>query len=93
MTFMIIERFKDVDAIGDRFRARGRMMPDNVLYIASWIDALRDRCFQVMEAPDEDSLRPWLEAWSDLTDFEVVPVITSAEFWSTRQPGSTGKSQ
>jgi hypothetical protein len=84
MLFMIIEHFKDVLAIGERFRAKGRMLPQGVTYQASWIDAAGLRCFQVMEAPHAESLRPWLESWNDLTDFEVVPVVTSAEFWSAR---------
>jgi Protein of unknown function (DUF3303) len=87
MLFMIIEHFKDVAAIGERFRAKGRMLPEGVIYQASWIDAAANRCFQLMEAPHEESLRPWLAAWNDLTDFEVVPVTTSAEFWSTRKQG------
>lgn len=84
MLFMIIEHFKDVSAIGARFRAKGRMLPEGVTYQTSWIDAAQERCFQVMEAPNEESLRPWLEAWGDLTEFEVVPVVTSGEFWSNR---------
>lgn len=84
MLFMIIEHFKDVAAIGERFRTKGRMLPEGVTYQASWVDPLALRCFQLMEVPDEDSLRPWLAAWNDLTEFEVVPVVTSAEFWSTR---------
>jgi len=84
MLFMIIEHFKDVSAIGERFRAKGRMLPENVTYQTSWIDPARLRCFQVMEASNTEALRPWLEAWNDLMDFEVVPVVTSAEFWSAR---------
>ena len=84
MLFMIVEHFKDVAAIRERFRAKGRMLPDGVTYHASWIDSPRLRCFQLMEAPHEESLRPWLAAWGDLTEFEVIPVVTSAEFWSTR---------
>ena len=84
MVFMIIEHFKDTAAIGDRFRAKGRMLPDGVSYRGSWIDAADLRCFQIMESPDEESLRPWLAAWSDLVQFEIVPVITSDEFWSNR---------
>ena len=82
MLLMVIEHFKDVAAIGDRFRAKGRMLPDGVSYCSSWIDAAGHRCFQIMEAPDEESLRPWLAAWTDLVEFEIVPVITSSEFWS-----------
>jgi Protein of unknown function (DUF3303) len=88
MLFMVIERPKDGDftAIGDRFRRSGRMLPDGVIYHASWIDSRNSRCFQIMEAPDRESLNPWIAAWNDLVDFEVVPVQTSAEFWATDQP-------
>ena len=71
---MVIERAKDGDftAIGDRFRLSGRMMPEVVIYHASWIDAPKSRCFQIMEAPDRESLNPWIGAWDDLVDFEVI---------------------
>lgn len=84
MLFMIIEKFKDAAAIGERFREKGRMLPDGVSYRASWVDARESRCFQLMEAPNEEALRPWLAVWSDLTDFEVVAVMTSAEYWAER---------
>lgn len=84
---MVIEHFKDNDfkAIGERFRQRGRMLPEGVIYLASWVDSLNARCFQIMEAPERESLNPWISAWDDLVDFEVVPVQTSAEFWATVQ--------
>ena len=87
MLFMVIERFKnaDVKAIGDRYRRNGRMLPGGVVYLASWIDSPNSRCFQIMEASDRESLNPWIAAWSDLVDFEVVPVQTSADFWATVQ--------
>jgi Protein of unknown function (DUF3303) len=86
MLFMVIERFKQRDAtpIGERFRQKGRMMPEGVSYIASWMDAENARCFQLMEAPTVEDMDPWLRAWDDLVDFEVVPVETSAEFWAKR---------
>ena len=88
MLFMVIERAKDSDftAIGDRFRRSGRMLPEGLIYHASWIDSRNSRCFQIIEAPDRESLNPWIAAWNDLVDFEVVPVQTSAEFWATDQP-------
>ena len=55
------------------------MLPEGVTYHASWVDPSRHRCFQLMEAQDEEALRPWLAAWNDLTDFEVVPVSKSGE--------------
>jgi hypothetical protein len=84
---MVIEHFKNSDPkpIGDRFRLHGRMLPEGVTYQASWIDGRNARCFQVMEAPDRDSLQPWIAAWKDLVEFEVVPVQASADFWASVQ--------
>jgi hypothetical protein len=80
MLFMVIERFKtgktaDVQA---RFRAAGRMLPPDVTYLDSWIDPRGPACFQLMEAPNVEALSSWI------IDFEVVPVVRSAEFWETR---------
>jgi Protein of unknown function (DUF3303) len=84
MLFMVIERFKDgnAKAIGERFRRSGRMMPEGVTYHASWVDSAGARCFQLMEAPNPESLTAWTSRWDDLVEFEVVPVLTSADFWS-----------
>jgi hypothetical protein len=81
MLFMVVEQFKPGKAaeIYRRFRERGRMAPDDVRYVASWVDTDFNRCFQVMEADDEARLRAWTKHWDDLTDFEIVPVRTSAE--------------
>jgi hypothetical protein len=81
MLFMIIEHFRDGDAapVYARFRARGRMAPEGLGYVASWVTADRKRCFQVMECDDESLLGEWLARWADLVEFEVIPVITSAE--------------
>ena len=87
MLFMVIERFKNGDAglVGERFRRQGRMLPEGVAYHASWMDSSGARCFQIMEAPHVDSLAPWISRWDDLVDFEIVPVLTSADFWSRAQ--------
>jgi hypothetical protein len=81
MLFMVIEHFKAGRApeIYSRFRERGRMAPDGLRYVASWVDLDFHRCFQVMEADDETLLREWTIHWEDLVDFEIVPVRTSAE--------------
>jgi hypothetical protein len=78
---MVIERFREGKApeIYRRFRDRGRMAPDDVKYVASWVDFDFKRCFQVMEADDEVRLREWTKHWDDLTDFEIIAVRTSAE--------------
>lgn len=88
MLFMVIERFKQGDAkpIGERFRRDGRMLPEGVTYRASWVDSAGLRCFQLMEAPHQEALAPWVSRWEDLIDFEIVPVLTSADFWSKLPP-------
>jgi hypothetical protein len=86
MLFMVIERFKNGDPapVGERFQRSGRMLPEGVTYHASWMDTNGSRCFQVMEAPDADSLNARVCRWQDLVDFEIVPVVTSADFWAKR---------
>jgi hypothetical protein len=83
MLFMVIEHFRNGDAlpIRERFLGQGRLLPEGVVYHVSWIDPERARCFQVMEAENVESLRTWIEGWSDLIEFEIVPVLTSQEYW------------
>lgn len=84
MFFMVIEDFKDADLkpIRERFVRNGRMLPDGVIYHASWVDPTNLRCFQVMEAVDRDTLQIWANCWGDLVDFKIVPVLPSDEFWT-----------
>jgi len=86
MLFMVIEHFKNGDPgpVGDRFKQSGRMLPEGVVYHASWVDPAAARCFQIMEAPDRETLDLWVSRWRDLVDFEIAPVLTSADFWSPR---------
>lgn len=81
MLFMVIEHFKGGDpiAVYRRFRDRGRMAPDDVHYVDSWVTGDLTTCYQVMESPDRARLDEWLQRWQDLVDFDVVPVITSSE--------------
>ena len=87
MLFMVIEHFKPgaVQRIGERFRQRGRMLPECVGYQASWVDSAGGRCFQVMESPNSEVLNSWASRWDDLVNFEIVRVSTSSDFWS-QQP-------
>ena len=81
MLYVVIETFRGGDArpVYRRFRDQGRLAPEGLRYVASWVtDDLR-RCFQVMECDDERLLHQWIAAWDDIVDFEVIPVITSAE--------------
>ena len=81
MLFMVVERFREpgAAAVYARARERGRMMPDGLQYVDSWVDASFGRCFQLMACDDLSLLMAWIGRWSDLVDFEVVPVVTSAE--------------
>jgi hypothetical protein len=79
--YMVIERFKGGDAVPvyRRFRDRGRLAPDGLRYVSSWVDTNLERCYQLMETDDPDLLEQWVSQWRDLVDFEVHPVISSAE--------------
>ena len=79
MLYMVIERFKDVPAIYQRLREKGRMMPEGLEYVSSWIDVDMKTCWQLMRAENESFFRAWTDNWKDLMDFEVVAVRTSSE--------------
>lgn len=76
---MIIETFKDAVAVYRRFRDQGRLAPEGLTYVSSWVTPDLTRCYQVMECQDPRLLDQWTARWRDLIDFEIVPVITSAE--------------
>ena len=81
MLYMIVEHFKDKDAVAvyRRFRDRGRLAPEGLSYISSWVDEKMERCFQLMETGDRTLLEQWMEKCRDIVEFEVYPVITSKE--------------
>ena len=81
MLYMIVDHFRGGDPVPvyRRFRDRGRMAPDGLRYVASWVTDDYRRCFQVMECDDPALLEQWMSNWRDLTDFEVIPVNSSAD--------------
>ncbi|MBV9880538.1 MAG: DUF3303 family protein [Gemmatirosa sp.] len=81
MLFMVIEHFRDADPLPvyRRFRAEGRLAPEGLTYVASWVTTDRQHCYQVMECDDRALLDAWIARWADLVDFEVIPVTTSAD--------------
>jgi hypothetical protein len=81
MLFMVIERFHDRKAgpVYRRFRDHGRMTPEGLRYMGSWIEKNFDRCFQLMECEDEGLFYEWITNWRDLMDFEIGPVVPSQE--------------
>lgn len=81
MLFMIVEKFHGGDPVPvyRRLRDQGRMFPEGLEYRGSWVEEGMGRCFQLMECQDRSVLDGWIAQWTDLADFEVVPVITSRE--------------
>src|SRR5262245_61296285 len=79
--YMIVENFRNRDPLPvyRRFRDQGRLAPDGLRYIASWVDDRLERCLQLMETTEPELIDEWVSRWSDLVDFEVYPVIGSAE--------------
>lgn len=88
MLYMIVEHFRDGDArpVYRRFRDQGRLAPDGLRYVGSWVTEDLRRCFQIMECDDPSLLTQWTACWSDLIEFEVIPVVTSAEAVSAVAP-------
>ena len=80
-TYMIIERYKNNDPkpVYRRFRDKGRLAPEGLNYISSWINEEVTCCYQIMETNDRSLLDKWIDNWKDFVDFEVFPVITSKE--------------
>jgi hypothetical protein len=81
MLFMVVEDFRNRDrkAIYRRFRERGRMMPDGLSYVGSWVAADMGRCFQLMEADDVTLFQRWVAEWYDLGECEIVPVASGKD--------------
>lgn len=77
MRFMVVERFnqRQTKAIYQRFREKGRMMPEGLRYVDSWISANFEQCFQLMKCDDPGLFQEWILQWQDLGKFEIVPVI------------------
>jgi len=88
MLFMVIERFKNRNAraVYTRSRERGRMLPDGLKYVDSWVEANFDRCFQLMECDDARLLQKWVFEWQDLVEFEIIAVVSSKETTETITP-------
>jgi hypothetical protein len=79
--YMVVEHFRNKDAVPAyrRFRERGRMAPEGLVYVSSWIDENMERCYVVMETHDRLLLDQWIANWNDIIDFEVCPVISTQE--------------
>lgn len=81
MVYVVIERFRGGDPVPvyRRFRDQGRLAPEGLRYVASWVTEDLRRCYQIMECEDRSLLDQWVARWSDLVDFEIIPALTSAD--------------
>ena len=81
MLYMIIEHFRNQDPVPiyQRFRDRGRLTPEGLQYVSSWVDLKLERCFQLLETEDAELIDAWVANWNDLVEFEVYPVMSSKE--------------
>ena len=81
MLYIVIETFRNADPVPvyRRFRDKGRLMPEGIEYLGSWVTHDLRRCFQVMECADRGLLDQWMANWQDITEFEVIPVMNSAD--------------
>jgi Protein of unknown function (DUF3303) len=81
LLYMIVERFKNQDPVPvyRRFRDQGRLAPEGLQYISSWVDDKLELCFQLMETADRGLLDAWIANWNDLVDFEIHPVMSSPQ--------------
>jgi hypothetical protein len=81
LLYMIIEHFKNRNPVPvyRRFRDHGRLAPEGLQYVSSWVDEELERCFQLMETDDRKLLDAWMANWSDIVEFEIFPVISSKE--------------
>jgi hypothetical protein len=81
MLYMVVEHFRNGDAgpVYQRFREKGRLAPEGLAYVSSWVDEQMRRCFQLMETDERALLDEWISHWADLVDFEIYPVMTSSE--------------
>lgn len=90
MLYMVIEHFRNGDPrpVYRRFREQGRLAPEGLRYVSSWVTRDLKHCYQVMETDDPALLREWISRWEDLVEFDVIPVVTSAEASAAVPPSS-----
>lgn len=88
MFYMVVERFRNRDAVAvyRRFRERGRMTPEGLEYVGSWVETNYDRCFQLMRCDDPRLFDEWAAHWQDLVEFEIVPVAEPKEVLEALAP-------
>lgn len=81
MLFMVVEHFApgSQPEIYRTVREQGRLLPDGLTYVDSWISAGFDTCFQLMECDNPLLFQEWVAGWGDLVRIEVIPVTHSRD--------------
>ncbi len=74
--YIVIETFLPgcKEKVYQRFHEKGRMLPDGLVYVDSWLEKDGDRCFQLMETKDPSLFQEWVKHWDDLVRFELVEI-------------------
>jgi hypothetical protein len=92
--YLLVEHFRNGDPVPvyRRFRTQGRLMPEGLKFVSSWITEDLTRCYQVMESADRGALDEWMSHWADLVDFEVHTVISSRQVQERLGPLGSGES-
>ena len=74
--YMVVERFRPgcFSAVYERYNARGRMLPEGLYYLNSWVNREKNICYQLMETGDITLFDKWTKHWEDLTEFDIVPI-------------------
>lgn len=89
MLYMVVEQYRngDAEAVYRRLNEQGRLMPDGLAYVDSWVGADLERCFQLVETEDPALIETWIQKWDDLVEFEVTPVVSSERARALTQKG------
>jgi len=74
--YVVIENIKPgcLEKVYERFYRLGRMMPDGLFYLNSWLEKNGNRCFQLIETNDSELFPKWTTHWEDLIDFEFIEI-------------------
>jgi hypothetical protein len=87
MKYLVVETFAPgcKALVYERFDQKGRMLPDGLRYIDSWLEKDGDRCFQLMETEAPGLFEKWIHQWNDLVSFEIIELDEGPSRTSTSQ--------
>ena len=68
------------DVAQARFQETGGLPPDGATMLGRWHRIAGHAGYVLCEADDAVALGKWMQAWTDLLTFEIVPVANDEEF-------------